>query len=97
MQQTVVGVVGVTPPPKAAAPEGAHWPPVGVTEAVTLRAVAARFPLHVPTAVLAKAAGDAQSVVAETDTPSMVQVVPVAAPHAQDPTPQVRVSLAPAK
>jgi hypothetical protein len=97
VQQTVVGVVGATPPVRLGVPEAPHWPPLGVTLAVTLRAVAARFSLHAPIAVLTKVAGDAQSVVAETETLSMLQVVPLAAPQEQDPVSQVRVSVAPVK
>jgi hypothetical protein len=97
VQHTVVGVIGVTLPVRLGAPDDAHWPPDGVTDAVTLRAVAARFSLQSPIAVLVNAAGEAQSVVADTDTLSMLHVVPVAAPHAHDPAPHARVSLASAK
>ena len=97
MQQTVVGVVGVTVPVRLGVPDVAHWPPDGVTDAVTFRAVAVRFSLHAPMAVLVKSAGAAQSVVADTEMLSMLQVVPVAAPHAQEPALHARVSLAPVK
>jgi hypothetical protein len=97
VQQTVVGAVGVTAPVSVAVPDGAHWPPAGLTDAVTLRAVAARFWLHAPTAVVVNDAGAAQSVVAETETLSTLHVAPVAAPHEQDPAAHARVSVAPAK
>ena len=95
-QHTVVGALGVIAPVTAAFPEAAHCPPDAETLAVTLRAVAARLPLHWPTVVLANVAGAAQSVVAETETLLMVHVTPVGPPQLHVPA-HARPSVPPAK